>query len=185
MQHAANGQALLVTRVAQRYRVFCAVMGALAAVTIAVMILSTTSDTTSRYLFNHPLSGVFELNEALLVICVYMGLAWTQCKRGHIRVTVLLQHLSARQVTFMNLMGWLICLVFIFLVSWQSTVGAIESIMRWEFRWGSVQMPIWWIKSLIPLGCYMLGLQLIIDAWSEVERLRGRLPFEELAHSEG
>ncbi len=185
MQHASDKQEPLVTRVARGYRIFCAVMGVLAAVTIAVMILSTTTDTISRYLFNYPLSGVFELNEALLVICVYMGLAWTQYKRGHIRVTVLLQHLSRRNVTRMNLVAWLVCLFFVFLVGWQSTVGALESIRMWEFRWGSVQMPIWWIKSLIPLGCYMLGFQLIIDAWCEVARLLGRLPFEELARSEG
>lgn len=185
MQHAPDNQGPLVTKVTQRYRIFCSVMGVLAAATIVVMILSTTTDTISRYLFNHPLSGVFELNEALLVICVYMGLAWTQCKRGHIRVTVLLQRMNNQSLVAMNLVAWSVCLIFVFLVSWQSTVGAVESIMRWEFRWGSVQMPIWWIKSLIPLGCYMLGLQLIIDIWSEIERLRGRLPYEPIARVEG
>jgi len=185
MQHPPENQEPLVARVAKGYRLFCAVMGVLAAVTIAVMILSTTTDTLSRYLFNYPLSGVFELNEALLVICVYMGLAWTQYKRGHIRVTVLLQRMTNRSLVAMNLLAWSVCLVFVFLVAWQSTIGAWESIRMWEFRWGSVQMPIWWIKSLIPLGCYMLGFQLIIDIWSEVERLRGRLPFEPMARVEG
>ncbi|MBI4773787.1 MAG: TRAP transporter small permease [Deltaproteobacteria bacterium] len=168
----------LVDTLSEAYRKFCVVMAFISGLTIAVMMLSTTVDASARYFFNAPLAGIFELNEVILVICVYMGLAWTQIERGHIRVTALAGRVPARARCYMNMVAWSVSFLFVFLVGYQSCLGAIESIRLWEFRWGSVQMPIWWAKSLVPIGCWMLNIQLIIDIWKDIERLRGRLPME-------
>lgn len=178
MPNTSSNRGLLVVRIAAGYKKICGVMGVISALTIAVMMLSTTTDTFSRYFFNYPLSGVFELNEVILVICVYLALAWTQFSRGHIRVNIFLQRLSSRNLAVMDMVAWSACLAFISLVAWQSTIGAWHSILLREFRWGSVQMPIWWVKSMVPLGCYLLGIQLLIDIWMEIERLRRRLDSE-------
>jgi len=149
-------------------------MGIISGTTIALMMLSTTFDTTSRFFFNHPIPGVFELNEVLLVVCVYMGLAWTQIEKGHIRVEVLLVHVSSKTAHVLNLIAYLTTLLFVTIIFWQSTKGAIDSIRIWEFRWGSIQMPIWWAKSLVPLGCLMFIIQLIIDIALESKQIRGQ-----------
>jgi len=167
---------LLVEKIADTYKIFCTVMGAIAGSTIAIMMLSTTADATARYVINNPIPGVFELNEVILVICVYMGLAWTQIERGHIRVTAFLMRVSHRTEAMMNILAWTVTFVFIFIIGYQSAVGAIESFHIREFRWGSVQMPIWWAKALVPIGCWMMGFQLLIDIWKDIEVLRGRLP---------
>ena len=54
----------------------------IAAAAIAMMIISTTVDTTSRYAFNYPIAGVFELNEVLLVIVVFMTVAGPRSPEG-------------------------------------------------------------------------------------------------------
>jgi len=169
---------LLVNTISEAYRGFCVVMAFISGLTIAVMMLSTTLDASARYFFNSPISGIFELNEVILVICVYMGLAWTQIERGHIRVTALVQRIPERAHCYLNLVAWIISFLFVFLLGYQTCLGAIDSIRIWEFRWGSVQMPIWWAKSLVPIGCWMLNIQLIIDIWKEIERLKGRMPME-------
>ena len=170
---------LLVERLHKKYVLFCVIMAAFAGITIAIMMFSTTIDATARYLFNYPISGIFELNEVLLVICVYMGLAWTQIERGHIRVTALLEHVPKRVAVVLNILAWVVSFVFVFILGYESAIGALESIRIWEFRWGSVQMPIWWVKCLVPIGCWMLNIELVLDTWMEVERLRGRLPLTE------
>lgn len=109
-------QKLLVERIADTYRLFCTVMAALAAATIAIMMLSTTADATARYVLNNPIPGVFELNEVLLVICFYMGLAWTQIERGHIRVTAFLYRGSERTRIKMDILAWIVTFVFVFLL---------------------------------------------------------------------
>jgi TRAP-type C4-dicarboxylate transport system permease small subunit len=167
---------LLVERLADRYKVFCTYAAVVAAFTIALMILSTTMDATSRYLLNSPIPGVFELNEVLLVVCVYLGLAWTQIERGHIRVTAFLMRLSDETETKFIIFAWVVTFIFIFILAYQSAIGAWESFQIREFRWGSVQMPIWWAKALVPIGCWMMNVQLIFDIWKDIEFLRGRLP---------
>ncbi|WP_319406128.1 TRAP transporter small permease [uncultured Desulfosarcina sp.] len=148
----------------------------LAAFTIALMILSTTMDATARYVLNSPIPGVFELNEVLLVVCVYMGLAWTQIERGHIRVTAFLMRFSDETEVKFVILAWVVTFIFIFILAYQSAIGAWESFQIREFRWGSVQMPIWWAKALVPIGCWMMNIQLIFDIWKDIEFLRGRLP---------
>lgn len=151
-------------------------MAVISGLTILFMMLSSTIDATARYLLNRPLAGVLESNEAALVICVFMGLAWTQIERGHIRVMVLYHRLSPRAKSYMNLIVWVIALVFVAILMRQTGIGALESFSTREFRWGSVQMPIWWVKALIPFGCGMLAIQLLLDIWEEIERIRGKLP---------
>ncbi len=167
---------LLVERLADRYTVFCTFTAVVAAITIALMMLSTTLDATARYALNSPIPGVFELNEVLLVICVYMGMGWTQIERGHIRVTAFLMRVSDRTEVKFNILGWAVTFIFLFILAYQSAIGAWESFQIREFRWGSVQMPIWWAKALVPIGCWMMNIQLLFDIWKDIEFLRGRLP---------
>jgi len=167
---------LLVERLADRYKDYCTFTAVLAAGSIALMMLSTTMDTSARYLVNSPIPGIFELNEVLLVICVFMGLAWTQIGRGHIRVKVFLMPLSDETQAKLNILAWVVTFIFLFILAYQSAICAWESFQIREFRWGSVQMPIWWAKALVPIGCWMMNIQLIFDIWKEIEFLRGRLP---------
>lgn len=160
------------------YRRFCTIFGISAGLTLIVMIFSTTIDTTLRYLFTRPIPGVFELNEVILVVCVFMGLAWTQTQRGHIRVVLVLRRLPPRWVVTVDLIVWVLCLAFILTLGVQSFKEAWHSYHIREFRWGSVQMPIWWAKALVPIGLWMMGIQLIIDIWTDIYRLLGRLPIE-------
>ncbi len=160
------------------YRRFCTIFGIVAGLSLIVMIFSTTLDTTLRYIFSRPIPGVFELNEVILVVCVFMGLAWTQIQRGHIRVVLVLRRLPPKWVVIVDLIVWALCLAFIMTLGVQSCREALRSYQILEFRWGSVQMPIWWAKALVPIGLWMMGLQLIIDIWTDIYRLIGRLPLK-------
>jgi TRAP-type C4-dicarboxylate transport system permease small subunit len=114
---------------------------------------------------------MFELNEVILVVCVFMGVAWTQIKRGHIRVEVLLVRLSPRTQHILNTLSWLIMLIFVAILCYQSYQGFLESYSMREFRWGSVQMPIWWAKGLVPLGLLLMLVQLVLDILTEIKAI--------------
>lgn len=170
-----NQNSILVNRVQKIYKKICIVPAVIAAITIAIMMLSTVLDATSRYLLNRPLPGVFELNEVILVVCVYMSIAWTQMERGHIRVTAFILRFSEKNKAKLNMVSWFITFLFVFIVGIESFIAAKESFLAREFRWGSVQMPIWWAKMLVPIGLSMLGIQLLIDIWKEIEFIKGRI----------
>jgi len=168
----------LVVRVSEYYRRFAIIAAIVACVSIAVMMFSTTLDTILRYLFNRPIAGVFELNEVILVVCVFMGLAWCQIERGHIRVTMGLMRLSPRKAVIMDTIVWVVALAFVMTLAIQTWHDAVYAYSIKLFRFGTVQMPIWWARGLVPIGLWLLCIQLILDIWTDIWRLIGRLPIQ-------
>jgi TRAP-type C4-dicarboxylate transport system permease small subunit len=155
-----------------------AAFGFIAAAAIALMMISTTLDTTSRYAINAPIAGVFELNEVLLVIAVFLTVAWTQEYRAHTRVVLIMRRFSMRNAIKLDTLCWVLCFIFLAVMGWQSAREALRSYEINEFRWGSVQMQIWWAKALVPLGCWLACLQLVVDIWVNIRRLKGALPLD-------
>jgi TRAP-type C4-dicarboxylate transport system permease small subunit len=166
----------LVLRVSGFYRLFVTGLAVISCLTIAIMMFSTTIDTVLRYLFNSPIPGVFELNEVILVVCVFMGVAWCQVERGHIRVTVGLVRLSPRKAVILDTMVWIVALAFVLVLAQQTWHDAVYAYSIKMFRWGKVQMPIWWARALVPIGLWLLAIQLILDIWTDICRLIGLLP---------
>lgn len=168
----------LVVRVSEYYRRFVAGFAIVSGVSLAVMMLSTTIDTSLRYFINRPIAGVFELNEVALVVCVFMGLAWCQIERGHIRVTLLLIRLPPRLIVIIDTVVWIVAFAFVMILVIQTWHYAEYAYSVKLFRWGKVQMPIWWAIGLVPISLLLLCIQFILDIWTNIWRLIGRLPME-------
>lgn len=163
----------LAEKIEQKYKVFSIGLSSISAVTIAIMMVSTTIDATVRFVLNTPIPGIFELNEVILVVCVFMGITWTQMERGHIRVEVVLMRVSPRTRHILNVFSWTVALIFVGILCYQTYQGFQDSFRIREFRWGSVQMPIWWAKGLVPLGLLLMMAQLVLDIWKEINSLLG------------
>jgi TRAP-type C4-dicarboxylate transport system permease small subunit len=168
----------LVYRVSEYYRRFATVLAVLSCATIGIMMFSTTIDTILRYLFNTPIPGIFELNEVILVVCVFMGLAWCQAQRGHIRVIMLLVRLTPRKALVLDTIVWVIAFAFVMILAIETWHDAVYAYSIKMFRWGKVQMPIWWARALVPIGLWLLCIQILLDIWTNVCRLIGYLPTE-------
>jgi len=163
---------------AKLYRKICVLFAAISSIAMAIMISSTTVDTTLRYTVSMPLPGIFELNEVLLVVLVFLGISWTQMERGHTRVVMVMRKLPIRWAIRLDILCWILCFLFLLILGLQSGKEALRSFSINEFRWGSVQMPIWWAKALVPLGCWLTCIQLLIDIGVDIGRLRGLLPLD-------
>ncbi len=169
---------LIVQKLSKYYEYFAIFLAILSCLTIVIMMFSTTIDTILRYVFNRPIPGVFELNEVILVVCVFMGLAWCQAQRGHIRVTMVLVRLSPRKAVLMDTVAWIITFAFVMVLSIETWHDAVYAYSIKMFRWGKVQMPIWWARALVPIGLWLLCIQILLDIWKNVCRLLGYLPVE-------
>jgi len=160
---------LIIEKFQKKYRVLALSLSAISGICLALMILTITLDATARYLFNSPIAGVFETNEVMLVIIVFMGLTWTQMDRENIRVEILLVRMSKKHRQIANTFAWLITLCFVSILFFMTYQGFLDSYSIKEFRWGSVQMPIWWAKGIVPLGLMLLMIQLLMDIIFEIK----------------
>lgn len=152
-------------RLARWLRCISMVFGAVATVFLLFMMLGTTADALARGLFGRPISGVFEMSELAMVVLVFFGLGWTQQDDAHIRVTLLQKWLGQRQMAWLGAFGWSLAALVLVVLAWPATAEALESFQIREFRWGYVEVPIWWAKGVVAIGLWFGAVQMLAHAW--------------------
>ncbi|MEE9420869.1 MAG: TRAP transporter small permease, partial [Desulfatiglandaceae bacterium] len=85
---------------------------------LMAMIFLTCANVFSRLVWI-PISGSFELMGYFGAVLTAFALGYTQIRRGHIAVDVLVLRFSKKTQRILNGINYLICMVFFALVSWQ------------------------------------------------------------------
>ncbi|MCR4442316.1 MAG: TRAP transporter small permease [Peptococcaceae bacterium] len=128
-----------------------------------LMVFTIVPDTLGRKYFAHPLQGTLEFNEMLMVIVIFVGLAWTQSERGHVCVEVFTSRMKAKTARIVGCTVWFLCFLFFALITAASVVEACRSIALQETVWGIAKLPVWPVKIILALGCFLLSFQFLLD----------------------
>lgn len=145
---------------------------------IALMGVSTAVDVIKRLVTGWPIGGVMQLSECLMVVMVFLGIAYAQANRRHIRVTIALSRMSPKKVVMLDVLSCVIQVIVLALLAWKTLEEGIWSCSILEYRVGDIRLPIYWARMLIPIGVIALIGQLLIDIWMNIDRLRGRAPLD-------
>ncbi|WP_101674728.1 TRAP transporter small permease [Alloalcanivorax mobilis] len=148
-------------------------LGAAALIALAFLMFAITVDVSVRAITGQPISGIFELSEIALVLIVFLGLGWTQRDNAHIRVDALVNLAPAALARAMNAFSWFAAALALGLLAWPSTIDAAHSFEIREFRWGSIQFPIWWAKIILAAGLWFATVQMVLYG---LLALIGRVP---------
>lgn len=165
-------------KVNEAYRKFSGFFAGIGMLAIGLMGLSTTVDVIKRWITGWPIGGVMQLSECLMVVLVFLGVAFAQAFRRHIRVTFVVCRMKQENSVRMDILSCLIQIFLLTLLTWKTYEEALWSWSILEYRFGDIRLPIYWARTLIPIGLAVLIGQLILDIWVNVERLKGRLPLE-------
>ena len=110
-------------------------------------------------------NGLIEAQWYLFDLIFLLGLGWTLQKGGHVRVDVLQSRWSLRRRHRQELNGMLLLLLpFAFGVMALAIAPALHSWAIGELSPDPGGLPRTWVKSLIPLGFLLLGLQGMAEA---------------------
>lgn len=141
------------------------------------MILSMLlgfADVVGTKFFDLPVPGTLEITESTMVLIVFGALAYTQSKRGHIRVEILYNYGGPRARALMDAFTHLVALVYFSLLCW---LGVQEAIYSWgisEATMGTVRFPLFPARLLLAFGSALLLCQLLIDIVADLGRaMRG------------
>lgn len=137
-------------------------LGYIAIVFLVFLVVGTTADVILRNFFDISITGIFEVSELSMVLVVCLGLGWTFIDNGHISVTLLIDKMSTRHKAAVNMLTGLVVVVFLFCLAYPSTIEAIRSTSIREFRWGVVEVPIWWSKVVLSGCLWFTCLQFLI-----------------------
>ena len=137
------------------------------------------ADVVGTNFFDWPVPGTLEITESTMVLIVFGALAFTQEKRGHIRVELLHGYMSARLKSLADLFTHFLALVFFVLLAWYS-FGELS--YSWEIReatMGTIRFPLYPARTLLTAGALLLVLQLALDMIGDFGRTwRGEPPRE-------
>jgi TRAP-type mannitol/chloroaromatic compound transport system permease small subunit len=149
----------------------------LGAVGMIVSMFLGVADVVGTQFLGMPVHGTLEITESTMVLIVFGALAYTQQRRGHIRVELLYNHAGPRGKSFMEAVTHILALVYFALVCWQ---GIGELSYSWELReatMGAIRFPLYPARFLLVVGTLLLILQLVLDVIADLRRLwRGEAP---------
>lgn len=131
----------------------------LGAAVLFLMMLLTTVDVASRYLFNSPILGALEITEFMVVTVVFSFLGLTQQEKGHVAVDLVLGNLPYRSRRLVNFLNRLAGLFILGLVTWKTFERALELMHMHEYS-GTLHIPVAPFVFLVALGCGAMCLEL-------------------------
>jgi len=153
------------------------VMILLGSVGLMLSMFICVADVTGTNFFGWPVDGTLEITESTMVLIVFGALAYTQEKRGHIRVELLHGFMSPRVKSFMDVVTHFLAFLFFSLLGWQSIS---ELSYSWEMReatMGSIRFPLYPARLLLTAGTALVIAQLALDVISDAGRMwRGEGP---------
>lgn len=109
-----------------------------------------------------PIKGVFELMGFFGAIATAFALGYTQIKRGHIAVDVLVNRFSARTRSLLNGINYFICMIFFAVAGWQMSVWAATLCRTGELT-ETLRIIFYPFTYAVAFGCFVLALVLLVD----------------------
>ncbi|MFC1902568.1 TRAP transporter small permease subunit [Chloroflexota bacterium] len=155
------------------------VLAVMAGVIIIFIMLSITADVISRKLLDYSIIWVIEISETALVFIAFLGAAWLLRRDGHVKLDVLVDHLSPRSQALLNtitsIVGVIICLGLV----WYGTKVSIDHFQRGVFGQHMLALPTYPRYAAIAAGSLLLFIQFIRRSYGYIREWRASPSKEE------
>jgi len=137
------------------------IMIIIAAILLVGMTFLVGTDITLRYVFYRPLGWVKEVSEYILVFLGFLVAAWILKDDGHVKMDLVLNNVSPRVQTMMNIITSLISIIVVFIIAWFS-LRVILQFYQTKLVTPSVLEPQKWVlMTPIFVGSLLLAIQFI------------------------
>lgn len=134
----------------------------LAEIALAGLMLLVFHEVIVRYIFNSPTLYSVELSEYLLIFVAFMSIGWVLKKDRHVAVTFVINFLSPKVRSWLDVFTSLLTMVFCGILVWKGGESAITAYTGDYHSSSLMNFPLWIPYSFIPLGALVLGLQYIV-----------------------
>ncbi|MBX3596893.1 MAG: TRAP transporter small permease [Rhizobiaceae bacterium] len=142
-------------------------IGALALLLLAFIVVGSIIMRSMGY----TVEGSAELAEILLVLVVFLTLAYTQSRENHVAIELVVTMMSDGMRKACHAASLLVCLLITVILSYGTLVEAYDSYLLGEFKFGTTHFALWPAKLVIGIGFVLLSIELIIQL---VSLLQGR-----------
>jgi TRAP-type C4-dicarboxylate transport system permease small subunit len=114
----------------------------LAAVSIAIMMVINFTDIIGTKFFLSSVPGALDISEELMVLVTLLPLAFIALERGHIRITLLEEHLPSIVRFVLQIVQYVIATLITGFITWRVFVQFQKTIEVVSLKEG-IDLPIW------------------------------------------
>ena len=138
-------------------RTFMLIAGAF----MVAMILMTCANIFLRIVWV-PIKGTFELMGFFGAVATAFVLGYTQMKKAHISVDILVDRFSQRNQKIINGINYFVCMIFFAIVGWQIARLA-TNIWKTAEVTETLRIIYYPFTYAVAFGCFLLALALLVD----------------------
>jgi TRAP-type transport system small permease protein len=124
------------------------------------MVLLTTTDVVGRYLFNAPITGVFEITEFLVLMVIFSFIGYTQSQKNHIAVDLVFNLFPKKAQHYIELINHLVCLLLMGLIVWMGLITAMDLKEAME-KSPNLAIPTYPFAYFMVAGCVLLCIEYV------------------------
>lgn len=140
-----------------------------------LLMLISAFDVMGRYLFNHPIVGTIEFSKLMVGTMVLFSWGYLQRVRGHVRLDLIVNRLSPRVLSKIELSNSFLFLAIFGIIVWRTAMTGIE-----EWREGiRITTPVFLIASfpfqfLVSVMALFVCFELIIQLAEQIRQVTKR-----------
>ena len=135
---------------------------------VAIAALSSWN-IMSRYIARSPVVWADEVCEFMLLICVFLTLPLSWREDQHVRVDILYSHWSKKWRNRANLAFSFWAFLFCAALTWYGYLQARHAMLLGETSLTATAVPIYPLLAFIPIGTFLLCIQIIISSWRMIK----------------
>jgi len=143
-----------------RVRGWCSI---LALAGIAGILCLTLVEVVARKLFNYSTLVANEVSGYLLVLAVYLSLAFALKEGEHIQVKILVSRASKRTRDWLALVWYILGLAFTVLLTYRAFVLVLESYKEHAVSLSVLRAPMYLTQSIMLIGLSLLVLEFVAE----------------------
>ncbi len=132
-----------------------------ACILMALMFLSS-ADVIGRYVFNHPITGTYEIATIMMGAIVLLGWAYTQREGGHVTVDMFYNKFPARMKWITTLVVMILVLGLFITITYKSWLIAMSNTIEGR-TFKILDIPSGPTYFLVPVGGFFICLEIVLS----------------------
>ncbi len=134
-----------------------------AASIVVILMAMVVADIFGRKVLNKPVPMSYEVGAFMLVFIVFMGLAYSQRQKAHIRVEILTLRMPPKIRAVMDLFAYTLGIGIYGLIFYETFKWSYHSFEIGEYVAGLINIPKWPSQFAVAFGAILISLQFISD----------------------
>ena len=141
----------------------------MAAILLIFLMLSISVNVATRALIEWSIVWMFEIDVYALLYITFLGAAWLLKSEGHVKMDLVFNQFKPRAQATINIITSVISAIVFLVVAWQSARVTWITFQTDYFFVTVLEPPAWPIILIIPIGSFLLFIQLLRRTYSYVE----------------